>query len=242
MFRILHTQRKMDDITMIRIDNICRTYGNGETKVNALSNITLSIKENEFVAVMGTSGSGKSTLMSILGCLDTPTSGDYLLSGESVKDIDDIALSKIRNTKIGFIFQSFHLLPRLTALQNVILPLRYTDIFQEEAEQRGMEMLEKVGLVSRSHHKPNEMSGGQRQRVAIARALVNYPKVIFADEPTGNLDSKTSIDIMNLLTQLHNQGQTIVMVTHEEDIAAYALRTIRMQDGLVIEDKTCTKQ
>ena len=227
---------------MIRIDNICRTYGNGETKVNALSNITLSIKENEFVAVMGTSGSGKSTLMSILGCLDTPTSGDYLLSGESVKDIDDIALSKIRNTKIGFIFQSFHLLPRLTALQNVILPLRYTDIFQEEAEQRGMEMLEKVGLVSRSHHKPNEMSGGQRQRVAIARALVNYPKVIFADEPTGNLDSKTSIDIMNLLTQLHNQGQTIVMVTHEEDIAAYALRTIRMQDGLVIEDKTCTKQ
>lgn len=227
---------------MIRIDNICRTYGSGETQVKALSNISLTIKENEFVAVMGTSGSGKSTLMSILGCLDTPTSGDYLLSGESVKDIDDIALSKIRNTKIGFIFQSFHLLPRLTALHNVILPLRYTDIPQEEAEQRGMEMLEKVGLATRSHHKPNEMSGGQRQRVAIARALVNYPKVIFADEPTGNLDSKTSVDIMNLLTDLHSQGQTIVMVTHEEDIAAYALRTIRMQDGIVIEDKLCTKQ
>jgi len=227
---------------MIRIDNICRTYGSGETQVNALSNISLSIKENEFVAVMGTSGSGKSTLMSILGCLDTPTSGDYLLSGESVKNIDDIALSKIRNSKIGFIFQSFHLLPRLTALQNVILPLRYTDIPIEEAEQRGIEMLKKVGLDTRSHHKPNEMSGGQRQRVAIARALVNYPKVIFADEPTGNLDSKTSVDIMNLLTELHSQGQTIVMVTHEEDIAAYALRTIRMQDGVVIEDKLCTKQ
>jgi len=227
---------------MIRIDNICRTYGSGETQVKALSNISLNIKENEFVAVMGTSGSGKSTLMSILGCLDTPTSGDYLLSGESVKDIDDIALSKIRNTKIGFIFQSFHLLPRLSALHNVILPLRYTDIPQEEAEERGMQMLEKVGLASRSHHKPNEMSGGQRQRVAIARALVNYPKVIFADEPTGNLDSKTSIDIMKLLTDLHNQGQTIVMVTHEEDIAAYALRTIRMQDGVVIEDTLCTKQ
>ncbi|MGJ8693999.1 MAG: ABC transporter ATP-binding protein [Thalassotalea sp.] len=226
---------------MIRIENICRTYGSGETQVKALSNINLTIEENEFVAVMGTSGSGKSTLMSILGCLDTPTSGEYLLSGESVKDIDDIALSKIRNTKIGFIFQSFHLLPRLTALQNVILPLRYTDIPQDEAEKRGMEMLEKVGLASRYHHKPNEMSGGQRQRVAIARALVNYPKVIFADEPTGNLDSKTSIDIMKLLTELHSQGQTIVMVTHEEDIAAYALRTIRMQDGVIIEDKLCTK-
>lgn len=227
---------------MIRIDKIFRTYGRGETQVNALSNINLTIKENEFVAVMGTSGSGKSTLMNILGCLDTPTSGDYLLSGESIKNIDDIALSKIRNTKIGFIFQSFHLLPRLTALQNVILPLRYTDIAQHIAEERGMEMLKKVGLASRSHHKPNEMSGGQRQRVAIARALVNYPKVIFADEPTGNLDSKTSIEIMKLLTELHTQGQTIVMVTHEEDIAAYALRTIRMQDGIIIEDKLCTKQ
>lgn len=227
---------------MIRIENIHRTYGSGETQVNALSNINLTIKENEFVAVMGTSGSGKSTLMNILGCLDTPTSGEYLLSGESVKDIDDIALSKIRNTKIGFIFQSFHLLPRLTALQNVTLPLRYTDIPQDEIERRGMEMLKKVGLAPRSHHKPNEMSGGQRQRVAIARALVNYPKVIFADEPTGNLDSKTSVDIMTLLTDLHGQGQTIVMVTHEEDIAAYALRTIRMQDGVIIEDTTCTKQ
>jgi putative ABC transport system ATP-binding protein len=226
---------------MIRIDNICRAYGSGETQVQALSNINLTIEENEFVAIMGTSGSGKSTLMSILGCLDSPTSGEYFLSGESVKDIDDTELSFIRNTKIGFIFQSFHLLPRLTALQNVILPLRYTDTAQEKAEARGIHMLKKVGLDARSHHKPNELSGGQRQRVAIARALVNHPKVIFADEPTGNLDSKTSVDIMNLLTELHQQGQTIVMVTHEEDIAEYALRTIRMKDGIVIEDTLCSK-
>jgi|TARA_B110000014_G_C20112562_1_gene586465 putative ABC transport system ATP-binding protein len=226
---------------MIRIDNICRAYGSGETQVQALSNINLTIEENEFVAIMGTSGSGKSTLMSILGCLDSPTSGEYFLSGESVKDIDDTELSFIRNTKIGFIFQSFHLLPRLTALQNVILPLRYTDTAQEKAEARGIQMLKKVGLDARSHHKPNELSGGQRQRVAIARALVNHPKVIFADEPTGNLDSKTSVDIMNLLTELHQQGQTIVMVTHEEDIAEYALRTIRMKDGIVIEDTLCSK-
>ncbi len=222
---------------MIRIENINRTYGSGETQVNALSNINLTIKENEFVAIMGTSGSGKSTLMNILGCLDTPTTGEYFLSGESVKNIDDVSLSRIRNQKIGFIFQSFHLLPRLSALNNVILPLRYSDISTDKAEKRGIEMLEKVGLASRSHHTPFEMSGGQRQRVAIARALVNHPKVIFADEPTGNLDSKTSYEIMNLLTTLHQQGQTIVMVTHEEDIAAYAQRIIRMKDGHVIEDK-----
>ena len=224
---------------MIRIANISRIYGEGETQVIALNNISLTIKTNEFVAIMGTSGSGKSTLMSILGCLDTPTSGEYLLSGESIKNIDDENLSKIRNSKIGFIFQTFHLLPRLTALDNVILPLRYSDVEPEIAKQRGMEMLEKVGLTNRWHHKPFEMSGGQRQRVAIARALVNRPQVIFADEPTGNLDSKTSSEIMDLLCDLHNQGQTIVMVTHEEEIAAYADRMIRMKDGEVIEDRLC---
>ncbi|WDE10407.1 ABC transporter ATP-binding protein [Thalassomonas haliotis] len=224
---------------MIRIEKLNRVYGSGETQVRALSNVTLSISENEFVAIMGTSGSGKSTLMNVLGCLDTPSSGEYLLSGESVKDIDDEQLSKIRNEKIGFIFQTFHLLPRLTALDNVILPLRYSELSAEQARQRGEEMLAKVGLSARSHHKPFEMSGGQRQRVAIARALVNHPKVIFADEPTGNLDSKTSLEIMQLLLDLHQQGQTIVMVTHEEDIAAYAQRVIRMKDGVVIEDRSC---
>lgn len=227
---------------MIKVENLTRTYGSGDIQVKALSNVSLTIEENEFVAVMGTSGSGKSTLMNILGCLDTPTSGEYLLSNQSIKEIDDVSLSKIRNEKIGFIFQTFHLLPRLSALQNVTLPLRYSSIETEEALERGNDMLDKVGLKDRSHHKPFEMSGGQRQRVAIARALVNKPKVIFADEPTGNLDSKTSYEIMELLCQLHAQGQTIVMVTHEEDIAAFANRIIRMKDGKVIEDKLCIKQ
>lgn len=227
---------------MISVDNISRIYGSGENQVKALSNISLTIQENEFVAIMGTSGSGKSTLMNILGCLDSPCTGDYLLSGESVKNINDDALSKIRNKKIGFIFQSFHLLPRLSALNNVILPLRYSEISAQESEQKGLSMLNKVGLSDRAHHTPFEMSGGQRQRVAIARALVNNPNVIFADEPTGNLDTKTSYEIMALLCDLHAKGQTIVMVTHEEDIAAYAQRIIRMQDGIIIEDSLCTQQ
>ncbi len=226
---------------MIKVSNISRSYGSGETQVNALKDVSLHIKENEFVAVMGTSGSGKSTFMNILGCLDSPTNGDYSLDNQVISDIDDVSLSKIRNQKIGFIFQTFHLLPRLSAVDNVALPLRYTDMSPQEAKERGLEMLEKVGLKSRSHHKPFEMSGGQRQRVAIARALVNKPQVIFADEPTGNLDSKTSYEIMDLLTNLHQQGQTIVMVTHEEDIAEYAQRIIRMKDGVVIEDTQCQK-
>lgn len=224
---------------MIRVENLCRTYGAGETQVIALDNVSLHIKEGEFVAVMGASGSGKSTLMNILGCLDTPTSGNYLLSDESIKEVRDESLSAIRNKKIGFIFQTFHLLTRLSAQENVALPLRYTDMPKQQASDRAMAMLDKVGLQNRAHHKPFEMSGGQRQRVAIARALVNNPQVIFADEPTGNLDSKTSHEIMELLCSLHQQGHTLVMVTHEEDIAAYAKRVIRMKDGVVIEDSGC---
>jgi len=224
---------------MIDLQNISRLYGSGDIQVAALKDISLTIDRNEFVAIMGTSGSGKSTLMNILGCLDSPTSGQYFLTGQQISAVKDQQLSKIRNKNIGFIFQSFHLLPRLTALNNVTIPLRYTDVSQQQADQRGLDMLARVGLADRSHHKPFEMSGGQRQRVAIARALINDPSVIFADEPTGNLDSTTSAEIMDLLCQLHLSGQTIVMVTHEESIAAYAQRIIRMKDGSIIEDLPC---
>ncbi|WP_286234459.1 ABC transporter ATP-binding protein [Thalassotalea sediminis] len=224
---------------MIALNNVTRVYGKDASEVVALDNVSLQIDNNEFVAVMGQSGSGKSSLMNILGALDTPTSGEYLLSGQCIQQMDDESLSSIRNQKIGFIFQTFHLLPRLTALENVIVPLRYSHYTEEQALEKGKAMLEKVGLTARADHKPFEMSGGQRQRVAIARALVNEPKVIFADEPTGNLDSKTSYEIMELLVSLHQLGQTIVLVTHEEDIAAYAQRVIRMRDGKIIEDKKC---
>ena len=224
---------------MIQVQGLRKSYGDGESRVDALGGVSLTVKKGEFVAIMGASGSGKSTLMNILGCLDTPTAGTYTLADEAIADVTDERLSSIRNQHIGFIFQTFHLLSRLSALENVTLPLRYTNIDAIEAKQKGLQMLEKVGLSHRAHHKPYEMSGGQRQRVAIARALVNDPKVIFADEPTGNLDSKTSYEIMALLEQLHTQGNTIVMVTHEADIAAYAQRTITMRDGQIIEDTQC---
>ena len=223
---------------MITLKDIRKSFTNGEETIVALNDVSLSIQENEFVAFMGSSGSGKSTMMNILGCLDTPDSGEYLLNGNAVNQLTDEALSKIRNEHIGFIFQTFHLLPKLDAIGNVKLPLRYSDVSEEEATQRAQALLEKVGLGHRMHHRPFEMSGGQRQRVAIGRALINRPTMILADEPTGNLDSKTSDDIMALLTELHQQGQTIVMVTHEENIADYAQKVITMKDGQIISEKT----
>ena len=221
--------------TMLELRNISKSFVNGAEQVHALNDISLSIQTNEFVAFMGSSGSGKSTLMNILGCLDAPSSGQYLLDNQDVASLDDDTLSRIRNKHIGFIFQTFHLLPKLDAIANVKLPLRYTDVSDEEATNRAIALLEKVGLGHRMHHKPFEMSGGQRQRVAIARALINNPTVVLADEPTGNLDSKTSVEIMGLLTDLHKQGQTIVMVTHEDDIAAHAQRVVMMRDGKVLD-------
>lgn len=225
---------------MIKIKGLRREYGEGDARVLALRDVSLHIEKNEFVAVMGSSGSGKSTLMNILGCLDQQTAGHYWLDGREVSSFDDASLSAIRNRHIGFIFQTFHLLPRLTAQQNVMLPLRFADAASSvEAGERAAEMLERVGLGHRIDHRPFEMSGGQRQRVAIARALINRPKVIFADEPTGNLDSKTSEEILELLCTLHSEGQTIVMVTHEQEVATRAQRIIRMSDGEVVEDSKC---
>ena len=222
---------------VIRIENLTRFYTIGEETVRALNGINLTIEKNEYVALMGPSGSGKSTLMNIIGCLDTPTSGEYFLNGPNVAQLSDSELAAIRNKEIGFVFQTFNLLPRLTALQNVALPLVYAGIPEAERLKKAKEVLEQVGLGNRMTHKPNELSGGQRPRVAVARALVNHPSIILADEPTGNLDTKTSEEIMQLFDIIHQAGNTIVLVTHEEDIALRAKRVVRMRDGIVESDQ-----
>ncbi|MDX9782164.1 MAG: ABC transporter ATP-binding protein [Bacteroidales bacterium] len=222
---------------VINIKDIKKIYKVGNQEVRALDGVDLVINRNEYVAIMGPSGSGKSTMMNILGCLDSPTSGLYVLNGTDVSSMQDTDLAEVRNKEIGFIFQSFNLLPRYSALENVALPLIYSGESRATREQRAEEALESVDLTDRMHHKPNELSGGQRQRVAVARALVNNPSMILADEPTGNLDSKTSIDIMKLFEKIHNKGNTIIVVTHEEDIARHAHRIIRLRDGKVESDE-----
>jgi putative ABC transport system ATP-binding protein len=221
---------------VIEIQNIVKNYQVGSVIVRALRSVSIDIQRNDYVAIMGPSGSGKSTLMNLIGCLDTPTSGTYNLNGTDVSKMEDDFLAEIRNKEIGFVFQTFNLLPRYSALENVTLPLIYAGIQKVEREQMAIKTLEEVGLADRMTHKPNELSGGQRQRVAIARALVNKPSIILADEPTGNLDSKTSIDIMGLLDLIHKNGNTVIVVTHEEDIARHAARIIRLFDGEVSHD------
>lgn len=222
--------------SLITLTDIGRKYVIGAETIHALKSVTLSINKGEFVALMGPSGSGKSTLMNILGCLDTPTKGGYILNGNRVSEMSDSELAEIRNKEIGFVFQTFNLLPRSSSLENVALPLVYAGIGRQERERRAQQTLENVGLGNRVHHKPNELSGGQRQRVAVARALVNNPSIILADEPTGNLDTKTSVEIMGLLEEIHSKGNTIILVTHEEDIAQHAHRIVRMRDGLIEND------
>ena len=221
---------------IIETNDLTKTYVMGKEEVHALRGVTIDIVKGDYVAFMGPSGSGKSTLMNIIGALDSPTTGTYTLNGKAVNKMDDNELAEIRNKEIGFVFQTFNLLPRSTALDNVALPLVYAGIRQAERNKRAMSVLESVGLGNRASHKPNELSGGQRQRVAIARALVNHPSIILADEPTGNLDSKTSYEIMGLLEDLYKEGNTIIMVTHEEDIAKFAKRIIRLKDGIVDSD------
>ncbi|MDR2037907.1 MAG: ABC transporter ATP-binding protein [Bacteroidales bacterium] len=222
---------------MIKLVDIAKIYMVGGTiEVPALKSVTTIIEKNEYVAIMGPSGSGKSTLMNIIGCLDTPTHGTYILNDHDVSTMEDDQLAEVRNKEIGFVFQTFNLLPRYDALDNVQLPLIYAGASKSERVERAKEVIEQVGLTDRMHHKPNEMSGGQRQRVAVARALVGNPSIILADEPTGNLDSKTSVDIMRLFSEIHRNGNTIILVTHEEDIARYAHRIIRLRDGLVESD------
>ena len=221
---------------VIEIHNIVKNYQVGSVIVRALRSVSVNIQKNEYVAIMGPSGSGKSTLMNLLGCLDTPSSGTYILNGTDVSKMEDDFLAEIRNKEIGFVFQTFNLLPRYSALENVTLPLIYAGMPKVERERMAKETLDQVGLSDRMDHKPNELSGGQRQRVAIARALVNKPSIILADEPTGNLDSKTSIDIMGLLDDIHTKGNTVIVVTHEEDIAKHAARIIRLFDGEISQD------
>ena len=223
---------------VIKLREIRKSYYLGKNELPVLKGIDLLIARNDYVALMGPSGSGKSTLMNIIGCLDTATSGEYVLNGKNVRKMNDDELADVRNVEIGFVFQQFNLLPRLTAWENVALPLIYAGISKKEREERARTMLDKVGLGDRAHHKPNELSGGQSQRVAIARALINDPSIILADEPTGNLDTKTSIEIMELFSQIHSQGNTVVLVTHEEDIANHTHRVVRIRDGVVESDKT----
>ncbi|RNC80029.1 MAG: ABC transporter ATP-binding protein [Balneola sp.] len=222
---------------VIQITDLTRTYKMGETLVRALAGVSFNVKENEYIAIMGPSGSGKSTLMNMIGCLDTPSSGEYILNGNQVSQMDDAELAEVRNREIGFVFQTFNLLPRTSCLANVELPLIYAGMKSSERKEKAAEVLEKVGLGDRMDHKPNELSGGQRQRVAIARALVNNPSILLADEPTGNLDSKTGDEIMLLFEELYRQGNTIILVTHENDIAKYSRRIVRLRDGLIETDK-----
>ena len=222
---------------LIEIKNLKKSYSLGKTEVPVIHGINLNIKKNEYVAIMGPSGSGKSTLMNILGCLDTASSGHYYLNNVDVNTLDDDALSIMRNREIGFIFQSFNLLPRLNAIQNVELPLIYSGVTRQERREKALEALEKVNLSDRIHHKPSELSGGQRQRVAVARALVTNPGILLADEPTGALDSKTGVEIMRLFDQLHKEGNTIILITHEPEIANYAHRNIYLKDGMIHSDQ-----
>jgi putative ABC transport system ATP-binding protein len=222
---------------IIHLQSLRKSYYLGRQELPVLKGIDLDIQKNEYVALMGPSGSGKSTLMNILGCLDSPTSGHYVLNGQDVSKMPDDNLADVRNHEIGFVFQQFNLMAGRTAVENVALPLVYAGISRKERNEKAMTMLERVGLADRSHHKPNELSGGQCQRVAIARALINDPAIILADEPTGNLDTKTSIEIMDIFTRIHSQGNTVVLVTHEEDIATYAHRVVRLRDGLIENDR-----
>lgn len=224
-------------MAVIQLEEIRKSYFLGKQELRVLKGISLQIMKNEYVALMGPSGSGKSTLMNILGCLDSPTGGRYILNNQDVSKMTDDDLADVRNIEIGFVFQQFNLLPRLSAAENVALPLIYSGTSKKERTERALEMLEKVGLAERSHHRPNELSGGQNQRVAIARALVNNPSIILADEPTGNLDSKTSVEIMNIFGKIQGDGNTVVLVTHEEDIAQYAHRIIRLKDGVIETDQ-----
>jgi len=224
-------------MTLIDIESVKKIYDLGAEKIHALDGVSLKIEHGEYIAIMGPSGSGKSTIMNILGCLDTPTSGSYLFEDEQVGEMDDDQLAGIRNEKIGFVFQTFNLLPRISSLQNVELPLIYGGVSLESRRERAKKVLEQVGLGDRMDHKPNELSGGQRQRVAVARALANKPSIILADEPTGNLDSKTGEDIMLLFNELHEAGNTIILVTHEEYIAENAHRIVRLHDGIIASDE-----
>ncbi len=230
-------KREPDEMPLIELRDLHKVYDMGAEKVHALNGVDLDVERGEYVAIMGSSGSGKSTLMNLIGCLDTPTSGHYVLNGVAVEELDDAALAGIRNKEIGFVFQTFNLLARTDALHNVELPLIYAGLPRAERRERARRALERVGLADRMHHQPNELSGGQRQRVAIARALVNDPSILLADEPTGNLDSATSAEIMQLFDELHAAGNTVLLVTHETDIAAHARRQVVLRDGRVLSDQ-----